>query len=90
VLLEGAPSDVDIASVRLAIESVSGVRQVHDLHVWTLTSGLHALSAHAVLAEGAFHGEVLSAVRERLTHDFPISHVTVQLEESCCGEHAHA
>jgi cobalt-zinc-cadmium efflux system protein len=90
VLLEGAPRDVDIAAVRLAMESVPGVRKVHDLHVWTLTSGVHALSAHAVLAEGATHGEVLTAVRERVTHGFPISHVTVQLEERCCGEHAHA
>jgi cobalt-zinc-cadmium efflux system protein len=90
VLLEGAPRDVDIAALRLAMESVPGVRKVHDLHVWTLTSGLHALSAHAVLAEGAAHGEVLAAVRERVTHGFSISHVTVQLEERCCGEHAHA
>jgi cobalt-zinc-cadmium efflux system protein len=90
VLLEGAPREVDLAAVRQAMESVPGVRRVHDLHVWTLTSGVHALSAHAVLAEGAPHGEVLTAVRERLTHGFPISHVTVQLEERCCGEHAHA
>ena len=90
VLLEGAPRDVDIAAVREAIESVPGVRKVHDLHVWTLTSGVHALSAHAVLDQGAAHGDVLSAVRERVTHEFPISHVTVQLEDRCCGEHAHA
>jgi cobalt-zinc-cadmium efflux system protein len=90
VLLEGAPRDVDIAAVRQAMESVPGVRKVHDLHVWTLTSGVHALSAHAVLADGAAHGEVLTAVRERVTHGFPISHVTVQLEDTCCGEHAHA
>jgi len=67
-----------------------GVKRVHDLHVWTLTSGVHALSAHAVLADGAAHEEVLHALRERVTRDFPISHVTVQLEEVCCGEHAHA
>ncbi|MFN8093222.1 MAG: cation diffusion facilitator family transporter [Vicinamibacteria bacterium] len=90
VLLEGAPRDVDIAAVREAMESVPGVRKVHDLHVWTLTSGVHALSAHAVLDQGAAHGDVLSAVRERVTHEFPISHVTVQLEDTCCGEHAHA
>jgi cobalt-zinc-cadmium efflux system protein len=90
VLLEGTPRDVDIAAVRAAMESVPGVKTVHDLHVWTLTSGLHALSAHAILVEGAVHGEVLAAVRTRVTGGFPISHVTVQLEERCCGEHAHA
>ena len=90
VLLEGTPREVDISALREAMEDVSGVKTVHDLHVWTLTSGVHALSAHALLDGGAPHGEVLSALRHRVTHHFPITHVTVQLEERCCGEHAHA
>jgi len=90
VLLEGTPREVDLASLRAALEEVPGVKAVHDLHVWTLTSGVHALSAHAVLEEGAAHGAVLSALRTRVTGGFPISHVTVQLEERCCGEHVHA
>jgi cobalt-zinc-cadmium efflux system protein len=90
VLLEGTPPEVDIAALRAAMESVPGVKTVHDLHVWTLTSGIHALSAHAVLQEGAAHGAVLGALRTQVTTGFPISHVTVQLEERCCGEHAHA
>jgi cobalt-zinc-cadmium efflux system protein len=90
VLLEGTPPEVDIAALRSAMEAVPGVKTVHDLHVWTLTSGIHALSAHAVLQEGAAHGVVLGALRARVTAGFPISHVTVQLEERCCGEHAHA
>ena len=90
VLLEGTPREVDISAVREAMEDVSGVKTVHDLHVWTLTSGVHALSAHALLQDGAPHGEVLAALRHRVTHHFPITHVTVQLEERCCGEHAHA
>jgi cobalt-zinc-cadmium efflux system protein len=90
VLLEGTPPEVDIAALRSAMEAVPGVKAVHDLHVWTLTSGIHALSAHAVLQEGAAHGVVLGALRARVTAGFPISHVTVQLEERCCGEHAHA
>jgi cobalt-zinc-cadmium efflux system protein len=89
VLLEGTPREVDVKAVRAAMEEVSGVRTVHDLHVWTLTSGVHALSAHAVLEDGAPHGDVLTALRHQVTHDFPISHVTVQLEERCCGDHAH-
>jgi cobalt-zinc-cadmium efflux system protein len=89
VLLEGTPRDVDIAAVRAAMEDVEGVKTVHDLHVWTLTSGIHALSAHAILQDGAAHSEVLAALRHRVTHGFPINHVTVQLEESCCGEHEH-
>jgi cobalt-zinc-cadmium efflux system protein len=89
VLLEGTPPEVDLAALRSAMLEVSGVKAVHDLHVWTLTSGVHALSAHALLAEGAVHSEVLDALRRRVTRDFPVHHVTVQLEARCCGEHAH-
>ena len=90
VLLEGTPREVDLTALRAAMEGVPGVKTVHDLHVWTLTSGVHALSAHAVLEDGAVHGTVLSALRTRVTGGFPISHVTVQLEDRCCGDHAHA
>ena len=90
VLLEGTPREVDIKALRTAMEDVPGVKTVHDLHVWTLTSGVHALSAHAILQDGATHGQVLGDLRTRVTAGFPITHVTVQLEERCCGEHAHA
>ena len=90
VLLEGTPRDVDLAALRATMEGVPGVKKVHDLHVWTLTSGVHALSAHAVVAGGAAHEQVLLALRARVTEEYPISHLTVQLEERCCGEHAHA
>jgi hypothetical protein len=90
VLLEGTPREVDIAALRSTMEGVPGVKTVHDLHVWTLTSGVHALSVHAILQEGATHGQVLGDLRSRVTAGFPISHVTVQLEDHCCGEHAHA
>jgi cobalt-zinc-cadmium efflux system protein len=89
VLLEGTPREVDISALRAAMESVEGVKTIHDLHVWTLTSGVHALSAHAVIEDGAPHGEVLSALRHEVSQGFPISHVTVQLEERCCGDHEH-
>jgi cobalt-zinc-cadmium efflux system protein len=89
VLLEGTPHDVDMTALRAAMEEVTGVKKVHDLHVWTLTSGVHALSAHAILQEGAGHEAVLTTLRHQVTHHFPISHVTVQLEEECCGDHAH-
>ena len=90
VLLEGTPREVDLSALRTAMEDVPGVKTVHDLHVWTLTSGVHALSAHAILVDGATHGQVLGDLRTRVTAGFPITHMTVQLEERCCGEHAHA
>lgn len=84
VLLEGTPANVNLAALREAVCAVQGVLGVHDLHVWTLTSGVNALSAHAVLAAGASHQEVLAAVRQCLSRDFEIQHVTVQVESLDC------
>ena len=80
VLLEGTPSDINLTAVRTAIGSIAGVAGVHDLHVWTLTSGVNALSVHVVFADGASQNNVLAAVHQRVTADFKIAHVTVQVE----------
>ncbi len=86
VLLEGTPSDVNLTALREAIESVPGVAGAHDLHVWTLTSGVNAMSMHAVVADGAKHDDVLNAVRENITRNFKIAHITVQVESRRCAE----
>lgn len=86
VLLEGTPSDVNLAALRDAIGRVPGVAGVHDLHVWTLTSGVHAMSVHAVLGEAARHQVVLAEVRQCASRDFRIAHVTVQIEAQGCHE----
>ena len=80
VLLEGTPSDVDLAALRDAIARAEGVEGVHDLHAWSLTSGMNALSAHVVLADGADHGAVLSGVSRIIADGFPIAHTTIQVE----------
>jgi cobalt-zinc-cadmium efflux system protein len=85
VLLEGTPSDVNLASLRETVASVPGVASVHDLHVWALTSGVNAMSVHTVLADHALHDEVLAAVQERIRLDFRIAHATVQVECQGCG-----
>lgn len=81
VLLEGTPSEVNVAVVREAIASTPGVTGVHDLHVWSLTSGVNALSAHVVLATGGDHVAIRQEVRSRLMAEFPLHHVTLQTEE---------
>lgn len=86
VLLEGTPSDVNLAELRRAVEDVEGVAGTHDLHVWSLTSGVNAMSVHAVLAGGASHDQVLAAIRRHVTSSFKISHVTVQVESEGCAE----
>ena len=86
VLLEDTPSDVNIAALRKGVEGVPGVASVHDLHVWSLTSGVNAMSVHAVLAVDATHDVVLAAVRRHVTANFKISHVTVQVESEGCAQ----
>ena len=87
VLLEGTPSDVNIASLRESLMKIEGVTDVHDLHVWSITSGMNAMSVHAVLADGAEHDDVLARVHEHCTENFKISHVTVQTECQGYAEH---
>jgi len=90
VLLEGTPADVNLAALRATIESVAGVADVHDLHVWSLTSGVNAMSVHTVLADHALHDEVLTAVRQQVTSEFKIVHATVQVEcQGCAAYETH-
>ncbi len=86
VLLEAAPKGVDLAMVREHIRTLPGVVDVHDLHAWTITSGVPVLSAHVVvddacLAEGR-SGEVLDRLGECLGHHFDVEHCTFQLERA--------
>jgi cobalt-zinc-cadmium efflux system protein len=80
VLLEAAPRHIDFDALRAAIKAIPGVEEVHDLHVWTLTSGYLAMSGHATIRDPADHKRVLREVHGRMHDDFGISHVTVQLE----------
>lgn len=80
ILLEGTPAHINLAAVREAISKVEGVKDVHDLHVWTLTSGVHALSVHVVLSDCIVHNQVLTAVHKCVAAEFNIQHATVQLE----------
>lgn len=90
VLLEGTPSDVNVTALRESLSSVSGVADIHDLHVWSLTSGVNAMSVHVVTADGAAPEDVLSRVRQRATSDFKISHLTIQTEpEPCRADSVH-
>jgi cobalt-zinc-cadmium efflux system protein len=85
VLLEAVPHDVDLAGVTHAIDHIEGVRDVHDLHIWTITSGMYALSAHIVVAEGqdpGRHDALLAEIKLMLQRDFGIAHTTLQIESS--------
>lgn len=80
VLMESAPHGIDVDEVRAAMGAAPGVVDVHDLHVWSITSGLDSLSAHVVIEEGHSHSELLTALRAMLDERFGIDHVTIQIE----------
>jgi cobalt-zinc-cadmium efflux system protein len=86
VLLEGTPAGLDLGSVHRAMLSVAGVQSVTDLHAWSLTSGYNALSAHVVGQDGLDAHQREDLCRDLcalLQRDFPLQHVTLQVEQSC-------
>ena len=80
ILMESVPADIDLDELRSDLLAVQGTEEVHDLHVWCLTSHQFALSAHAVVAPNADQDRVLSDMSSLLEHKFNIHHMTVQLE----------
>jgi len=87
VLLEATPADVNLAALRDAMRQIEGVSDVHDLHVWTLTSGMNAMSAHVVVAPDAHFADVLRSVRTHVMGHFKIHHMTIQTEAKGCERH---
>ncbi|MER7910370.1 cation diffusion facilitator family transporter [Streptomyces sp. NPDC096068] len=91
VLLEAAPKGVDMAEVRAHILALPGVEDVHDLHAWTITSGMPVLSAHVVVDQGALdsvgHEKMLHALQGCLGSHFDVEHCTFQLEPVGHAEH---
>src|SRR5262249_11857754 len=80
ILLEGTPAHLERAEIESAMLHVSGVRRVHDLHVWTLTSGREAMSAHVVVDDVREADRLLEELHHVLHAGFGIDHTTVQLE----------
>jgi cobalt-zinc-cadmium efflux system protein len=87
ILLEGTPEGIDDDEVSIAMRAVDGVDEVHDLHVWALTSGKNSLTAHVVHAEGVEASALVARLRELLADRFRVQHTTLQLERPGC-EHA--
>lgn len=90
VLLQGVPDGIDIDQVEQGIRAVDGVSDVHDLHIWALTSGKNVLSAHLVVdLSQRTEQQVLAEVTEWVQERFAISHVTIQVEQSGFHQHDH-
>jgi cobalt-zinc-cadmium efflux system protein len=80
VLLEGTPAHINLAAVEDAILETDGVNGVHDLHIWTITSGREALSAHVIHAYATSQPELLKELRTKLHDRFGVDHLTIQME----------
>jgi cobalt-zinc-cadmium efflux system protein len=92
VMLESTPAHISLGGVRAQLEAIPGVESVHDLHVWTVTSGVVAMSAHAIVREPERQQHVLEHVHD-VMRLFGIQHVTIQLESKEMYEremHLHA
>lgn len=93
VLLEATPPGVSIRDIQQAMLRTPGVQGIHDLHVWTVTSGFISLSAHVETDQGHNQHDILVELRHLLAHHYCIEHATIQLEtsalheelETCCG-----
>ncbi len=84
ILMEGTPGHIDLDQLRTAMVGVVGVVDVHDIHVWTITSGLDAMSAHVTIDDAAPSTEVLDNLTKVVNDDFEIHHSTIQVEQVHC------
>lgn len=82
ILLEGTPSHINPASVEHEMRQIAGVRGIHDLHIWTITSGRHVLTAHVVIDDLKEGARILRELRVMLAERFDLAHSTIQLEDS--------
>jgi len=104
ILLEGTPRGMKVDAVEACMRKISGVSDVHDLHVWSIGSESHALSAHVKIEDMPMSesDSILREINERLGHEFGIRHTTIQFEHVICetahgcvipvgdGEHEHS
>jgi cobalt-zinc-cadmium efflux system protein len=88
VLMEGTPSGIDPAKVRDALCTVVGVQAVHDLHIWSITSGRVSLSAHIAVDGTRPDRDILPELCSTISETFGITHVTLQLESECAASEA--
>jgi len=88
ILLEAVPKDVDLGEVQKALKSIAGVKDLHHVHVWTITSGIHAMSAHILVGDIQMRqaGQILQEINQLLSERYRIPHTTIQFECENCEE----
>jgi cobalt-zinc-cadmium efflux system protein len=84
ILMEGTPARIELNKLRAAITRVPGIVDLHDLHVWTLTSSKDAMSAHVLVSDDSDVDKVLSQITEIARNEFDLHHTTIQVERVAC------
>ena len=88
ILMEGTPSHVDLGSLKNAVLAVPNVFAIHDMHVWTITSGLDAMSAHVLIDKNGDQNVILNTITDILHNKFNLKHTTIQIEQASCEKDA--
>lgn len=86
ILLEGVPKHIDMDKVVQTVKDVEGVKEIHDMHIWTITSGIHSLSTHVVIGDKMLSRtrEIIDSINHELEEKYSITHTTLQLECDRC------
>ncbi|PTQ56524.1 MAG: Cobalt-zinc-cadmium resistance protein CzcD [Candidatus Carbobacillus altaicus] len=87
ILIEGTPKHIDLEELNKTLHSIPGIQNIHDLHVWTITSGMDSLSCHIMIDPGANAQEILLASRKVIRDTCGIDHITIQIETEKLKEH---
>ncbi len=91
ILMQSAPPDIRLTDIENCLRAISGVLEVHDLHVWALTSNRYLLSVHLVVGDGTAPSPILGSAQQALHDRFGIAHATVQIDcAAACAEHFRA
>ncbi len=85
ILMEGAPSQINSDQVKAALGGIPAVVEIHDLHIWTITSGYPVLSCHITISDDAVNDEILHQAQKILHDDFHVEHSTIQVEKVSSG-----
>ncbi|WP_066366103.1 cation diffusion facilitator family transporter [Neobacillus fumarioli] len=85
ILMEGAPAQIDSDKIKKALGKIPMVKEVHDLHIWTITSGYPVLSCHLTITNDGIHDDILFRAQKVLHDEFDIEHSTIQVEKEANG-----
>lgn len=89
ILLEACPVELSVPVVRSALTGVKGVKEAHDIHIWTISSNINLMSAHLLIEDMNSGSEILNLAKNMLRDRFDIDHATLQIEDSCAEELHH-